>query len=284
MLHEATAPLTAASSPEAFINRELSWLAFNARVLDQACDTRWPLLERVKFLAIFGSNLDEFFMIRVAGLHEQLESGVGVDAADGMSVREQLAKIRSVVTEQIRLAEHVLQTDLLAALAREGVRLLRWKELSADAQRWAREHFFKHVFPVLTPLAVDPAHPFPFLSNLSLSLAVEALDPVTGDHHFARVKVPSSLPRFVRVPAAGETDVEESSFVFVTLEEVIGGCLDRLFPGMKVLGSYALRVTRDMDLDLEEEASDLLAQVDREIRERRFGAAVRLELVAGVPR
>jgi polyphosphate kinase len=269
------------ASPLLYVNRELSWLAFNERVLEQAEDPRWPLLERCKFLAIFGSNLDEFFMIRVSGLHEQLESRVPSTAADGLSPVEQLARIRTRVTALVARASSLWAETLLPALAAVGVRVASFGDLS-DAQRaWLRAYFRATVFPVLTPLAVDPLHPFPFLSNLSLSFAVEAENPQTHELRFARVKVPESLPRFVRV---GGSEERGSEHVYLPLEELIASNLDDLFRGMTILGAYPFRVTRDMDLELlEEEAADLLALIDREIRKRRFGAAVRLEVSVGVP-
>jgi polyphosphate kinase len=276
------------TDPALYINRELSWLAFNERVLDQAGSARWPLLERMKFLAIYASNLDEFFMIRVSGLHEQLEAAALIEATpDGLSPREQLTQIGHVVRKQLEAA-HALYGELLSALAEQGVHIRHWRELEGDVQRAARQYFRRAVFPVLTPLAVDPGHPFPFLSNLSLSLAVEARDPDTGERRFARVKVPESLPRFVPLlsidPGAPGTALAEDAQDFLPLEQLIASNLDDLFPGMEILGCHPFRVTRDMDMDiLEEEAHDLLSTVDRQVRKRRFGAGVRLEVDAGVP-
>ncbi len=265
-----------------WVNRELSWLSFNERVLDQAEDARWPLLERVKFLGIFGSNLDEFFMIRVSGLHEQLEatSDVGIEpSADGLSPKEQLARIREAVQRLVERASSLFLDELAPALNASGIHLTNWSKLDSAKQKEARALFRQSVFPVLTPLAVDPVHPFPFLSNLSLSLAVEAEDPTTKARRFARVKVPETLPRFIEIPSAAD----EGS-IFVPLEELIAGNLDTLFPGMRIISAYPFRVTRDMDIDiLEYEADDLLAVVDREIRKRRFGAAVRLEVAPDLP-
>jgi polyphosphate kinase len=271
------------SDPSLYINRELSWLAFNDRVLGEAKSPQWPLLERLKFLAIHASNLDEFFMIRVSGLHEQLEAKDFVEpTADGLRPREQLTQIGQVVRAQLQQAEGLLANDLLPALASHGLHLRNWKDLNADVKRTARRYFREAVSPVLTPLAVDPGHPFPFLSNLSLSLAVEARDPETGERKFARVKVPESLPRFVPVGAAGEAS--DGARDFLPLEQLIASNLDDLFPGMEILGCHPFRVTRDMDIDiLEEEAHDLLSTVDRELRRRRFGACVRLEVDARVP-
>jgi polyphosphate kinase len=276
------------SDPALYINRELSWLAFNERVLDQAQSTDWPLLERLKFLAIYASNLDEFFMIRVSGLHEQLEAAALIEASpDGLSPREQLTQIGHVVRKQLETA-HALFGELLPALAEHGIHIRHWKELDGDVRRAARQYFRRAVFPVLTPLAVDPGHPFPFLSNLSLSLAVEARDPDTKERRFARVKVPESLPRFVPLlsidPSAPGAVLAGSVRDFLPLEQLIASNLDDLFPGMEILGCHPFRVTRDMDIDiLEEEAHDLLSTVDREVRKRRFGAGVRLEVDAGVP-
>ena len=272
-------------NPELYVNRELSWLAFNERVLDQAHDRSWPVLERLKFLAIFGSNLDEFFMIRVSGLHEQLQSQAPSTAADGLSAVEQLTRIRSLVSRLSESAVALWLRELLPELARNEIRVRSFAELSPVQHEWARTYFRRSVFPVLTPLAVDPVHPFPFLSNLSLSLAVEAENPITAERRFARIKVPESLPRFVLIAAPSDDGARaHESADYVALEDLIAGNLADLFPGVNVVGCYPFRVTRDMDLDiLEDEAADLLATIDRELRKRRFGAAVRLELSPGVP-
>jgi len=276
------------TNPALYINRETSWLAFNGRVLDQARDARWPLLERLKFLAIYSSNLDEFFMIRVSGLHEQLEAAALVEASpDGLSAREQLTRIAQIVRGQLDTATHLLADELLPALAARGIRIRNWDSLDADTRRAARKYFRRSVFPVVTPLAVDHGHPFPFLSNLSLSLAVEARDPETRERKFARIKVPEILPRFLPLetidPGRGGAATDGSAD-FLPLEQLLAANLDELFPGMEILGAYPFRVTRDMDFDvLEEEAHDLLSIVDREIRQRRFGACVRLEVARGIP-
>ena len=273
-------------NPELYVNRELSWLAFNDRVLDQARDRSWPVLERLKFLAIFGSNLDEFFMIRVSGLHEQLQSQAPSNAPDAFSAVEQLTRIRSLVLRMTQSAVSLWLSDLLPELTKNEIRVRSFGELSSDQREWARAYFRRAVFPVLTPLAVDPVHPFPFLSNLSLSLAVEAENPLTMERRFARIKVPESLPRFVLLGShADETPrPTDGAADYVALEQLIAGNLADLFPGVNIVGCYPFRVTRDMDLDiLEDEAADLLATIDRELRKRRFGAAVRLELSPGVP-
>jgi polyphosphate kinase len=277
------------ASPSLYLNRETSWLAFNERVLGEALDPRWPLLERLKFLAIYASNLDEFFMIRVSGLHGQLEAATLVEASpDGLSARDQLTRIGQIIRRQLAAAAELLDADLLPALAERGIRIRAWESLDGETKRLARKYFRRSVFPVVTPLAVDPGHPFPFLSNLSLSLAVEARDPETKERKFARIKVPEILPRFVPFESfdpshAGAGNADGASD-FLPLEQLLAANLDELFPGMEILGTYPFRVTRDMDYDiLEDEAHDLLSIVDREVRRRRFGACVRLEVSAGIP-
>src|SRR5262245_7893188 len=257
-----------------YFNREISWLAFNRRVLEEALDSSWPLFERVKFLAIFHSNLDEFFMIRVSGLHEQLEASVAERSADGLSAQEQLRLIREIVERDADAAMRLLKDDLQPKLAEAGVRILQWDEIDADRKKELCAWFESVVFPVLTPLAFDPAHPFPFVSNLSLSLAVELADKKEKKPAFARVKVPPTLSRFVPVPNPSGKVLE-----FVLLEKIIEANLDRLFPGMEILGASAFRVTRDADIEIrEDEAGDLLRSMTDNLRRRRFGAAIRLEV------
>jgi polyphosphate kinase len=281
------APLRDLADPALYFNRELSWLAFNERVLAEAQLPHWPLLERVKFLAIYYSNLDEFFMIRVSGLHEQLEAALLDTTSDGLSPRDQLTRIGHLVRAQGEAASKLFSEGLVPALGAQGLHIRDWKSLDADTRRAARQYFRRSVFPVLTPLAVDPGHPFPFLSNLSLSLAVEARDPETKERKFARVKVPESLPRFVpcaTFDGGADGTGPSAQFEFLPLEQLIAANLDDLFPGMEILGCYPFRVTRDMDIDiLEDEAHDLLSIVDREVRRRRFGACVRLEVDVGIP-
>ena len=259
-----------------YLNRELSWLAFNARVLHEAADTRVPLLERLKFLAIFGSNLDEFFMVRVAGLRRQVASGVLHHTPDGLTAAEQLSAIRSRVALLLADQRQCL-VSLLGELAPHGVRLVRMSELTAGERRAIDEQFESQIFPVLTPLAVDPGHPFPYVSNLSLSLAVEVRDPAQQSVHFARVKVPERLSRWVAVPGRAHH--------FVPLEQVIGENLEALFSGMDVLGWYAFRVTRYSDLEFTnlEDPDDLLASIEERVFERRFGEVIRLEVQDDMP-
>jgi polyphosphate kinase len=253
-----------------YLNRELSWLDFNARVLALAADEAVPLLERAKFLAIFSQNLDEFFQVRVAGLKEQVVAGIGTTALDGRPPAQQLIEIRERVEELTAEQERIFLGAVMPALAAKGIRFSSWEDLDDDDEKFLVETFEQRIFPVLTPLAVDPGHPFPYISNLSLNLAVFLLDPVTGETRFARVKVPDLLPRFVVMP-----DGER----FVALEQVIAAHLGQLFPGMEVESHDAFRVSRNADLTLEEEeADDLLAAVEMELRRRQFGRAVRLEL------
>jgi polyphosphate kinase len=263
------------TDPGRYFNRELSWLDFNARVLALADDPSVPLLERAKFLAIYVSNLDEFFQVRVAGLKDQVYAGVDQTSHDGRTAGEQLLAIRDDVLALGLEQQRILLEEVLPGLAEEGIHLTSWDDLDDDARKALYEVFEEHIFPVLTPLAVDPGHPFPYISNLSLSLAVSVNDPETGETRFARVKVPSNLDRFVRIPGSPTT--------FVPLEQVISAHLDELFPGMEIHESATFRVTRNADLTLEEnEADDLLAAVEVELRRRRFGRAVRLEVEAAM--
>jgi polyphosphate kinase len=272
-LVDTSAPEDRLKDRSLYFNREISWLAFNRRVLEEALDTNWPLLERLKFLCIFHSNLDEFFMIRVSGLHDQLEASVTERSADGLSPIEQLRAIGEIVRRDLELATKTLTEDVLPKLAEKGVRILAWDAIEAERRKELTAYFESVVFPVLTPLAFDPAHPFPFVSNLSLSLAIELSEKEDGRTRFARVKVPPSLPRLVPVPAeGGATD-------FLLLENLVEAHLPQLFPGMKIRGASSFRVTRDADMEIrEDEAADLLRSVAENVRRRRFGAAIRLEV------
>ena len=259
-----------AGSPERFLNRELSWLDFDARVLALASNPAVPLLERLKFVAIFSQNLDEFFQVRVAGLKDQVAAGLGKRTADGRSARTQLREIRERLQVERRRAESVFLDHLVPELAQAGVAFASFDQLDEADRAHLGAYFDERIFPVLTPLAVDPGHPFPYISDLSLNLAVVVNDPVTGDHRFARVKVPNLLPRFIVMP---------DGVRFVSLEQVIAEHLAVLFPGMVLGRHHAFRVTRNADLTLEEEdADDLLEAVELELRRRRFGRAVRLEV------
>ena len=262
----------AADDPERFLNRELSWLDFNERVLALADDRSIPLLERAKFLAIFSQNLDEFFQVRVAGLLDQVAAGIRLRGPDGRSPTAQVRELAARARELVEREERLFLEHVAPELAANGIVLSSWEELDDDDRQHMVGVFQDRIFPVLTPLAVDPGHPFPYISNLSLNLAVTVRDPVTDERRFARVKVPPVLSRFVVMP-----DGER----FVPLEQVIAAHLDELFPGMAIDDVVAFRVTRNADLTLEEEeADDLLAAVEMELRRRRFGRAVRLEIDA----
>ncbi len=262
-----------ADGPETrYQNRELSMLDFQSRVLAYAEDPSVPLLERAKFLAIFSGNLDEFFQVRVAGLKEQLAAGVRSTSPDGLDQVEQLRAIRERVEEMVTRQAAAFTKDIAPALAEAGIEFIDWRDLDRDACAELTRVFEDRIFPVLTPLAVDPAHPFPYISNLSLNLAVVVQDEATGEERFARVKVPPLLPRFVVVPNTSR---------FVPLEQVIAAHLDELFPGMKVLSHHPFRVTRDADIELNDEAEDLLAAMEIVLRQRtKFGIGVRLEVDA----
>ena len=268
-----TAPTVASSL---YLNRESSWLEFNARVLNEAEDARTPLLERLKFLSIFSTNLDEFYMVRVAGLRRQVAAGVLATSADGMSPQAQLDAIEVRVRELAARQQRCLHGDVLPALAERGVKLVRYQELPAEDRVGIDAFFEREVFPILTPLAVDPGHPFPYISNLSLSLAVEINDPDWEGSRFARVKVPKSLPRWVPTSTPN---------VFVPMEDLIGAHLGELFQGMQILGCHAFRITRYSDLDVPapDEPDDLLAMIEEQLFQRRFGEVVRLEVQEGMP-
>lgn len=252
-----------------FLDRELSWLRFNQRVLELAEDPNLPLLERARFLAIFTSNLDEFFMVRVAGLKRRIAAGVAVPAASGLMPTQVLDLILTTTRELAQRQARVFRDEIVPALADVGIELVRWDDLDREEQKTCKRLFRDRVFPVLTPLAVDPAHPFPYISGLSLNLAVLIRNPRTGKEHFARVKVPPIFSRFV--PVGNQR--------FVPLEDVIREHLKRLFPGMEVLEVHTFRVTRNEDLEVEEDdAENILAALEKELLRRRFGPPVRLEV------
>jgi polyphosphate kinase len=252
-----------------FLDREESWLRFNERVLDLAADPRLPLLERVRFLAIFASNLDEFFMVRVAGLARRRATGIAVQTASGRQPREVLARTSEVAHDLMLQHAACFRDEILPALAKQGVEILRWDELADTEKEQLNRLFRRRIYPVLTPLVVDPAHPFPYISGLSLNLAVLVRDPETEERLFARVKVPPLLPRFI----------EASPSRFVPLEDVIAENLPQLFTGTEILEHHAFRVTRNQDLEVDEDiAENLLQALERELLRRRFGPVVRLEV------
>ncbi|GAA5147428.1 RNA degradosome polyphosphate kinase [Nocardioides marinquilinus] len=274
--YEPDAELVAAVEKfeDRFLDRELSWLRFNERVLAPAEDPTMPLLERVRSLAFVSSNLDEFFMVRVAGLKRRIAAGLAVRAASGLMPREVLEQIWDLAHAlSVRQAE-VFRDEIVPALAEEHIELVRWDDLDREEQKACKRLFKDRIYPVLTPLAVDPAHPFPYISGLSLNLAVVLRNPTTGKEHFARVKVPPIFDRFVPVGPSSSSGAR-----FVPLEDVIGAHLKRLFPGMDVLESHMFRVTRNEDLEVEEDdAENLLAALEKELLRRRFGPPVRLEV------
>src|SRR6476619_6138975 len=273
----ATSPAIDNPLPEdRYLNRELSWLDFNARVLALAADTSLPLLERAKFLAIFASNLDEFYMVRVAGLKRRDEMGLSVRSADGLSPRQQLRRINERTQQIADRHAHVFLDSVRPALADEGIVIVTWAELDETERSRLSTYFHEQVFPVLTPLAVDPAHPFPFVSGLSLNLAVTVKKPEDGGQHFARIKVPDNVDRFVELARRdGSSDVVR----FLPMEELIAAFLPVLFPGLEVVEHHAFRITRNADFEVEEDRDeDLLQALERELARRRFGSPVRLEV------
>ena len=273
-----TLPTTAPLPADRFLNRELSWLDFNARVLELAEDDTAPLLERVKFLAIFASNLDEFFMVRIAGLKRRQSTGLSVRSPDGLTIREQLARVTERTQDLVHRHASVFDKDVAPRLESEGIRIVHWDDLADTEAMRLREYFRDQVFPVLTPLAVDPAHPFPYISGLSLNLAVSVRDPDTGGPRFARLKVPNNVPRFIPVGAGGARG-RDTQAVFLPLEDLISAHLQQLFPGLDVLDHHLFRVTRNADVEVEEDRDeDLLQALERELARRRFGPAVRLEV------
>lgn len=262
-------PSDGALPDDRFLDRELSWIAFNERVLELAQDPSLPLLERVRFLSIFSSNLDEFFMVRVAGLKRRIAAGVAVPAASGLSPRAVLARSLAASHELMVRGAATLTDEIVPALAERDIHLVRWSDLTAEERGELGVFYRDRVFPVLTPLAVDPAHPFPYISGLSLNLAIVMRNPETGSEHFARVKVPPVIDRWI---AVGDDR-------YVPLEDVIAAHLDRLFPGMEVVTHHVFRVTRNEDLEVEEDdAENLLKALEKELLRRRFGPPVRLEV------
>ncbi|WP_250279791.1 RNA degradosome polyphosphate kinase [Frankia sp. Cppng1_Ct_nod] len=283
-------PIPSDLPEDRFINREKSWLDFNARVLALAEDPTTPLLERAKFLAIFASNLDEFYMVRVAGLMRREATRLAALSADGLTSREQLDLISRTAADLCERHSRCFTEDVGPALADTGITIRLWSELTDGQQERLHRYFHQQVFPVLTPLAVDPAHPFPYISGLSLNLAVTVRDPGGDGDRFARVKVPQNVPRLIRVDpdhalrddgryVLRGKESDDREVCFVPLEEVIAAHLSQLFPGMEVVDAHLFRVTRNADLEVEEdEAEDLLQALERELARRRFGPAVRLEV------
>ena len=266
-----------AAGENLFLNRELSWIEFNRRVLEEALDETQPLLERLKFLAIFSTNLDEFFMVRVSGLQEQLEADPSTLSPDGLKPRTQLRLIAERLSELLQKQMRCLNEDVLPKLETHGVRIVPYAEISEALRDELKQFFTERIFPVLTPLSFDPSHPFPYISNISLNLGMLVLPEKQDDDEeakFARVKLPPNVPRLIRL---GE------GFQFVLVEEIIAAHIETLFPGMRVMECQPFRITRDADIEIEEdEAGDLLKSVEQQLRQRRFGFGVRLEVAAGM--
>lgn len=268
-----------------FADREISWMAFNQRVLEQSEDPTLPLLERAWFTAIFSSNLDEFYMVRVAGLKRRIAAGIAKKSASELEPRQVLEGIQARTQELTARQARAFQDDILPALAEQGIRLARWDDVSEDQRAQLTRYFRRQIFPVLTPLAVDPSHPFPYISGLSLNLAVVVRNPLTGKLHFARVKVPQSLPRLINVdsvigggPAESYVATDEGT-TFITLEDVVRAHLEHLFPGVEIVEAHGFRVTRNEDLEVEEDdAENLLTAMEEELLRRKFGPVVRLEV------
>ncbi len=275
-----------AVASEHYINRELSWISFNERVLAQALDTRTPLLEQAKFSAIFSNNLDEFFMVRVASLKAQVEAGITKTSADGLTPLQQLLTIRDHLVPLIEQQQDHYRKHLKNQLVEQGVHLLDYEQLNQKERLWIDNYFQTAIFPVLTPLAVDQAHPFPFVSNLSLNIATLILDPETGQQQFARVKIPQkTMPRFVEIPPDLSGINPKPVHTAVPLEQVVAFNLKLLFPGMKIEEHYFFRVTRDADLELRDlEADDLMSAMEQGLHKRRMGGeVVRLEVTNEMP-
>ena len=278
------------SDPKLYLNRELSFLRFNDRVLEEALDESHPLLERLKFLSIFSSNLDEFFMIRVSGLRRQMEASAHKTPPGGFLPSEQIAIIRQRLQPKLEEQYDCWKNDLLPKLKEQGIKILHYNQLKRKQRKILRGYFKKEIYPALTPLAFDPGHPFPHISNLSMNLAVVVRDPKHGQR-FARLKVPKIYSRLIAIPSEETADEFQelglnyrSSTIFVWLEEIVKANLDLLFPGLKVEAAYPFRVTRDADPEIEEdEASDLLSAIEESVRVRQFGSAIRLEIDASMP-
>jgi polyphosphate kinase len=271
-------------SPELYINRELSWIEFNKRVLHEACNPAHPLLERVKFIAIFSSNLDEFFMIRVSGLEKQVEAGNDTLSFDGLSPMQQLLEIRQRTIEMLSERSRLFYEELIPQLAEAGISFAKYEQLSETHKQALNNFFDEQIFPVLTPLAFDPGHPFPFVSNLSLSLAVQLKGSSDDSLRFARVKVPDGLSRLIRLDKVKGIKLPKGKLIYVWLEDLIAGNIQKLFPNVPVISVHPFRVTRDADIEIEEdEAGDLLASISQGLRQRRYGNVVKMDVNPGIP-
>jgi polyphosphate kinase len=275
-------------NPKNFFNRDLSWIEFNRRVLEEALNDNLPLLEKVKFVSIFSSNLDEFYMIRISGLKEQIAANIHEPTIDGLTPAEQVTKIEKTLKPMIKELNDFWSNNIVPALRSHGVELLRFREFTEEEQTKLRDYFIREIYPVLTPLAFDPGRPFPYISNLSLNLAILVKKP-NGENHFARVKVPNILPRLLQVDEIINTEKRKKvngkfQAKFIWLGDLIRSNLDMLFPGLEVVEAHRFRITRDTDIELQEdEADDLLRVIEENIRQRRFGSVVRMEVASRMP-
>lgn len=276
------------SKPENFINRDLSWVEFNKRVLDEALNPELPLLDKIKFISIFCSNLDEFYMIRVSGIKEQIAANISEPAIDGLTPIEQLSKVEIALKPLLKKLDNLWTTEIIPALKEQGISLISIDELGLAEKEKLTNYFKKEIFPVLTPLAFDPGRPFPYISNLSLNLAILIQKP-NGEQHFARVKMPSILPRLLQIDSILDSSKQSSvdgnfSATYIWLGDIIKNNLNLLFPGMEIVEAHRFRITRNTDIELQEdEADDLLSVMEENIKQRRFGSVVRLEVGHPMP-